>query len=326
MKPTPQRTICPKCGYDQSGEIATWQTQCPMTGVCPECGLGFDWADVFDPGRVHLAWYVEHTERKIDMLKRSPKTFWFLLVPNRFWKRVTVTSPIYTTRLWSSFAILTIMCYLFVTLLDIASSAYKILRWNQLYASFQAQNPGNPSHGNMVTVDMGSLQYWLANIGSSLLHPIRSSFSATQTVLLLTPMVLIWAVIIAAVPTTRRIARIRVAHAHRAFAWSGFAIVLMYSAISASEAIASVFMTAGRGLDPNWHRSMNVVQLRFSQARAYSQIIAAGVFLATFLWIQWFWIAAYIIGWRIRSIVLLLLTLIASLLAGFTASVYISVH
>ncbi len=47
MKPiTP---TCPKCGYDQSGEIATWESQCPLEGRCPECGFDFVWADVMDP-------------------------------------------------------------------------------------------------------------------------------------------------------------------------------------------------------------------------------------------------------------------------------------
>lgn len=34
---------CPRCGYDFSGAVASWDTACPLTGVCSECGYEFDW-------------------------------------------------------------------------------------------------------------------------------------------------------------------------------------------------------------------------------------------------------------------------------------------
>lgn len=34
---------CPRCGYDQSGEVQTWRSACPLHGRCPECGLEFRW-------------------------------------------------------------------------------------------------------------------------------------------------------------------------------------------------------------------------------------------------------------------------------------------
>lgn len=324
--PTPPKPICPKCGYDQSGEIATWEKRCPLQGICPECGLGFDWADVFDPSRVHLAWYVEHAQRKRDMLRRTPITLWFLLVPNRFWKRVTVGSPIYAARLWSYVGGVILSAYLFTTFLSIVAMAYSSFRWNQLYTSFQATHPGNPLQGNQFTTDMWTLQYWLSILSASLMHPIRSSSSASQMALLIAGMVLLWAVIIAAVPTTRRIAQVRFAHVHRATAWSCFAIACMFGIESASESITSIISVAGLGLDPNWPGYFTVIQLRFNQAEAYSRFIITGMFLATLIWIQWFWIAAIVRGWRIRSVFLLMLGLIASLLAGFTVFMYIAVY
>ena len=36
---------CPRCGYDLSGEIATWTEACPVRGLCTECGLEFAWGE-----------------------------------------------------------------------------------------------------------------------------------------------------------------------------------------------------------------------------------------------------------------------------------------
>ncbi len=318
--------ICPKCGYDQSGEIATWESSCPIEGICPECGLGFDWADVFDPGRVHLPWYTEHAEHTRGMIRRSPMTLWFLLLPHRFWKRVTVASPVYAARLWSYVAAVVVSMYLATTLLSIATKASSNYRWNQLYASFQAANPGNPMQGKRFTVDMGTMRYWWGVTGDSLLQPIRSQDSATQIALLIGGMALLWAVVIAAVPTTRRIAQVRLAHVHRAAAWSCFVIACLFCIVSVTESIATGFSIAGRGLDPSWPGFFNVTQMRFTQAEAYSRYVITGVFLASLIWIQWFWLAATVRGWRIRSIVLPILGFMASLLAGYTAFMYISAY
>ncbi len=51
---TPPR--CPRCGYDVSGESDRWTTQCPLTGVCPECGLTFEWRYLLNPALAAPAW------------------------------------------------------------------------------------------------------------------------------------------------------------------------------------------------------------------------------------------------------------------------------
>ncbi len=39
---------CPRCGYDLSGAVETWTDQCPVEGVCPECGLNYPWRKVLN--------------------------------------------------------------------------------------------------------------------------------------------------------------------------------------------------------------------------------------------------------------------------------------
>ena len=81
--------ICPKCGYDQSGEIATWESACPMMGLCPECGLEFGWAQVF--GQLNewgseVDWYAEHAEGWISQIVRTPGTLLRLIFPLWYFK------------------------------------------------------------------------------------------------------------------------------------------------------------------------------------------------------------------------------------------------
>lgn len=40
---------CPNCGYDQRGVIDSWKTECPLTGICSECGFEFRWGALIVP-------------------------------------------------------------------------------------------------------------------------------------------------------------------------------------------------------------------------------------------------------------------------------------
>jgi len=60
--PTPA-AICPRCGYDQSGIIATWHSACPLRGLCSECGLDFEWRLVLGPEVLGPPWSIEHGAR-----------------------------------------------------------------------------------------------------------------------------------------------------------------------------------------------------------------------------------------------------------------------
>jgi hypothetical protein len=50
---------CPRCDYDQRGVIATWTNQCPLQGICAECGLKFEWREVLNPTFSLPNWCVE---------------------------------------------------------------------------------------------------------------------------------------------------------------------------------------------------------------------------------------------------------------------------
>lgn len=83
--------LCPRCGYDQSGACATWQAQCPLEGTCPECGLRFEWADVFNFNRRPLPWLYEHKPRWSPGLLRAWRSWGRTILPTRFWSAVSLT-------------------------------------------------------------------------------------------------------------------------------------------------------------------------------------------------------------------------------------------
>lgn len=82
---------CPKCAYDLTGEIATWETQCPLQGVCSECGHAFAWSEPFrilNEWGSEVDWYAEHAHSLRTMLRRTPGTVLRLVFPSRFYKDV----------------------------------------------------------------------------------------------------------------------------------------------------------------------------------------------------------------------------------------------
>jgi hypothetical protein len=80
---------CPRCGYDQSGIIATWQDYCPLRGTCSECGHEFEFCRILNSRRYRVPWLFEHAAARPrwDLLVRAPwRTLVRVAVPWRFWR------------------------------------------------------------------------------------------------------------------------------------------------------------------------------------------------------------------------------------------------
>ncbi len=125
----PRHPECPRCAYDLSGETARWETQCPLTGICSECGLAFGWRDVLHPRHSAPRWFIETSPRfRLWLIVRT----WFAsLVPARFWRDVKIENPISVRRL-VVFGLVT-ACALYAT-----CSAAAIL---DLITSYRMQGP-----------------------------------------------------------------------------------------------------------------------------------------------------------------------------------------
>ncbi|MFA6043781.1 MAG: hypothetical protein WC718_02250 [Phycisphaerales bacterium] len=81
---------CLKCGYDVSGEIATWDAAgaCPLEGTCPECGGALHWKEVFSPEGGRLIGFVEDAYGVRRRFTWAFRTLWWALWPWKFWGKV----------------------------------------------------------------------------------------------------------------------------------------------------------------------------------------------------------------------------------------------
>ncbi len=87
---------CPRCRYDQSGAIATWETAgaCPLAGRCPECGLEFRWSELLCPARTIPWWSFEHASRPGVPVVEALVTAGFTLLPDRMWRALRLEHPV----------------------------------------------------------------------------------------------------------------------------------------------------------------------------------------------------------------------------------------
>lgn len=105
-----QGVPCPRCGYDQSGIIASWSDSCPLAGACSECGLEFAWSDVAIPGRAVLPGFIEHESPGAfgaGLWTATWRTWAWTLFPWRFWSRVKLHHRVRWTR-WVVWALVLI--------------------------------------------------------------------------------------------------------------------------------------------------------------------------------------------------------------------------
>ncbi|MEM9166025.1 MAG: hypothetical protein AAGB48_03265 [Planctomycetota bacterium] len=94
---------CPRCGYDQSGLLATYRQACPIEATCSECGCHFAWRDV------HIAaeapsWLVER--RTPGWYRRAPGTALRALNPFAFLRSVRMEHTVSVPRLIGWLAVL----------------------------------------------------------------------------------------------------------------------------------------------------------------------------------------------------------------------------
>lgn len=275
--------ICPKCGYDQSGAIATWELQCPVNGTCPECGLAFAWADVFDPSRNLLGWYSEHAPSTLSMLTRSPATIWRLLLPWIFWRSVKLTHPIALRRLawW--------MVMMWVVLHVVMAIPFGYYNWmgvdRWLFGSIELAYRAHGVQGVFALISNALFSPLLHFIDTGGLSPIffggngtASLYSFSDIAIGMLPIVgfsSTWVLILLVIPTTRRIAQIRSRHIIRAFIISLLPGIVFFEVVRFESAYSAV-----------------------------ARITPSDLFVLTvyicFPWLIVFWASAIKAGWRLQ--------------------------
>ena len=127
MNPTNPRHIpaCPRCEYDQRGEVTTWSSRCPMRGRCSECGYEFAWSEVYgvlNEWGSELDWYAEHSKGWVDLVVRTPRTLLRLLFPIWFFRSVNHRRAIRLGMLMRWMIVVTLMMHLVVSIAGVIAN------------------------------------------------------------------------------------------------------------------------------------------------------------------------------------------------------------
>ena len=90
----PQRAECCRCGYDLRGVVSAWTDRCPIDGVCAECGLQFQWAELLSETIGGPGWCLEFARSHWDFLRRAAKTLAMTFRPWSFWGTLRMQHPV----------------------------------------------------------------------------------------------------------------------------------------------------------------------------------------------------------------------------------------
>jgi hypothetical protein len=306
---------CPRCGYDQQGTLASWHADpaadnaaCPLTGMCSECGLAFEWPDLLIPERTICPGLFDHAPG----LNSAAKTMLWILVPWMFWSRVRMHHQFHLRR-----------AVAFPLLVIAAGFVLERLLILLLRLADFANSPG------LTLNRSGLLDFVTArplSVSESLLFPFFVSFGQEIQP---GPGLLIWFIVIAAnliwlvllllLSDSRKQSRVSTRHILRGWAYSLWPIAL--SASLMTLAIMLDFLAFANVVSP-----LNDV-LRIT---SWGLAVASGIgAVATWLHGMVWWSCAIIRGWQMRqgwlvagvlSFVAFLATLTASGVVGMLAN------
>lgn len=124
--------ICGRCGYELTGVIDSWESECPLEGQCSECGSEFRWRDIFHIDRLNKRWLVEHASTRMGLIKRIPTTIGMAALPWCFWLRLSMQAKIGLRKAAVASLLLVILAHLGVGGYATASAIryeYQIQSW-----------------------------------------------------------------------------------------------------------------------------------------------------------------------------------------------------
>lgn len=149
--------MCPRCGYDQSGLVATWREAWPLEARCSECGFDYACEDAFRPGvRVH-PWLYEHARAWSFGGWRAVRTWLMLLMPWWFWRSVTLAHRVSVARLVGWLAVVWFVPYL------VAGVMFNVSLWVQLTTGRARAQPWSEA---LLADPITWAEYWLLLAGT----------------------------------------------------------------------------------------------------------------------------------------------------------------
>ncbi len=163
--PTNPIVRCPRCGYDQRGVIETWKDSCPLNGICSECGLEIEWAELLSDKIKRPAWNVECVNRSRSVPWRSVTTLARSLWPWGFWRSLQMHHETRWRRIAAYFVCLSLGLYLLFAGMQAAITV-------RFWTSVRPPNAINPAVAIAATPNV--------SVSGVALHSFAMPFSRTS--------------------------------------------------------------------------------------------------------------------------------------------------
>lgn len=210
---------CPRCGYDVSGVMSLWKTECPLRGKCSECGYAFQWRHLLGPNLGVPKWFFETAHRR--KIRAAISTSARTLAPWHFWSAVQMRTPSRPWRLMMLSVATLVGVYLAGVVGVGLPTTMEIFRFSGGYQGW---------FGDWTEYYLSPSLMWIAGVDPS--SPLRDSSLAPALGSIASRLALLSAILIPAgfllVPATRRAAKVRMRHVIRAgaFGWVGVCVLL----------------------------------------------------------------------------------------------------
>lgn len=314
--PSPHTPECPRCGYDQQGAVAAWHADpaaesaaCPLTGTCSECGFVFEWPDLLIPERTQCPGLFEHV-RGFDARFAAwwRNTLW-MIFPAIFWSRVKMHHVVRPRRI-----LLPIAIALVLFLLERIMLAFLV---GTALVSSSPRSPISP--GPLDELNWYGMNEWHI---AGLFPFFRSTgwgIESTDFGGLLAAIIaaaLMWPLLLVVLPQTRAQAKVRLAHVQRAFLYSLWPLVIIFTLSILGLLIDALAFT---GLVSASIPIRNLAIIIIVPA-----IIGGVLYL---LWLAAWWSVAMNTGWKVhRGWPVAMLLSFTSLLAATAAFISVRMY
>lgn len=281
--------ICPRCGYDLGGTVASWRSEgdgasCPTEGVCSECGYAHLWRDILNPTYQRLAGFYEHALTRRERITWGWRTTLWLIFPWVFWGKVKLHHTMRPLRA------LRLAAWMFI-LFTLTHATIVVVKFGTAWSGDFNKNLGRFRSAFLEPLMVRDPVWrgWSMSAQGITLHGLIRFlilvFAPTMFALAMT------AIIVWVLPETRKRTKLRPVHAWRAAAYAPVAIGLsmLASSVIACAEMASHYLYRLTRIGP-------ILRPSFEQIEVIRDVLT----LLPFIWFMAFWWSAILRGWRLQ--------------------------